>query len=131
MLQRLLEAIPNIIGAAIVLGLGYIIARWVGGLLDELLPGLGVDRSVEALGAMPEGAKVSDIIGKIAMVAIMLVSAIAATRLLNFPELTNLVNQVLSLGGSVIFGGVIVAAGFLVANVLGKLVGRAGAPGLG
>lgn len=131
MLQTILNAIPNIIGAAIILGLGYALARWVSGIVEDLLPGLGVDRSVAAMGILPEGATVSGVVGKVAMIAIMLVSAIAATRLLNFPELTALVNEVLTLGGSVIFGGVIIAVGFLIANLLAKLVGGAAGDGIG
>lgn len=131
MLQTILNAIPNIIGAAIILGLGYALARWVSGIIEDLLPGLGVDRSVAAMGILPEGTTVSGVVGKVAMVAIMLVSAIAATRLLNFPELTALVNEVLTLGGSVIFGGVIIAVGFLIANLLARLVGGAAGDGIG
>jgi len=126
MLQTLLDAIPNILGASILLGLGYVIGKWVAGLTADLLPGLGVDRSVAALGALPEGTSVSGIVAKIVLVAIVLISAVAATKLLGFPELTDLVNQVLKLGGAVIFGGVIIAVGFLVANLLARLVAGGG-----
>ncbi|WP_084356064.1 mechanosensitive ion channel [Novosphingobium lentum] len=126
MLQTLLAAIPNIIGASILLGLGYLIGKWVAGLAAELLPALGVDRSVAALGLLPAGTSTSHVIGKVAMVAIMMISAVAATRLLGFPELTALVDQILQLGGAVVFGGVIIAVGFLVANLLAQLVGGSG-----
>ena len=46
MLTVILNAIPNIIGAAIILGLGYVLARWVANLVQDILPGLGVDHSV-------------------------------------------------------------------------------------
>jgi hypothetical protein len=131
MLTIILNSIPNIIGAAIILGLGYVLARWVANLVHDILPGLGVDRSVGALGILPDGTSVSSITAKIAMVAIMLISAIAATRLLQFPELTNLVNEVLELGGKVIFGGVIIAIGLLVANMLSGLVSGASGGGMG
>ena len=124
LLETILSAIPLIIGAALVLGVAYLIARWVGGLVEELLPGLGVDRSVGALGILPEGSKVSSLVSKIAMIAIMLFAAIAATRLLNFPELTNILDNVLDLGGRVIFGGVVIALGFFIANMLAKLMGE-------
>lgn len=122
MLQTLLNAVPNIIGASILLGLGYLIGKWVASLAEDLLPDLGVDRSVAALGLLPEGTTTSNVVGKMVMVAVMLISAVAATRLLGFPELTQLVNEVLKLGGSVIFGGAIIAVGFLVANMLGRLI---------
>ena len=95
------------------------------------MPGLGIDRAVGAMGVLPDGTTVSGVTGKVVLVAVMLVSAIAATRLLNFPELTALVNEVLTLGGSVIFGGVIIAAGFLIANMLAKLTGAAAGDGIG
>ena len=75
--------------------------------------------------------KVRLVLEFVTMVAIMLISAIAATRLLQFPELTNLVNQVLELGGKVIFGGVIIAIGLLVANMLSGLVSGASGGGMG
>ncbi|MEO9469511.1 mechanosensitive ion channel [Parasphingorhabdus sp.] len=124
LLETILGAIPLIIGAALVLGVAYLIARWVAGLVEELLPGLGVDQSVGALGILPEGSNVSSLVSKIVMIAIMLFAAIAATRLLNFPELTTILDNVLDLGGRVIFGGVVIALGFFIANMLAKLMGQ-------
>lgn len=131
MLNTVLAAIPNIIGAAIILGLGYAIARWVAGLITDLLPGLGIDKSVAAMELLPENVTVSSIASKVTIVAIMLVSAIAATRLLQFPELTALVNEVLGVGSKVIFGGVIIAVGFLIANMLSSIVRGAAGEGIG
>jgi len=129
LLGTILTSIPLVIGAAIILGIAYMIARWVSGLIEEVLPGLGVDRSVAALGFLPEGVTVSSIVSKIVMIAIMLFSAIAATRLLGFEELTSIVNEILALGGKVIFGGVIIAVGFMIANLLSKLVSGASEDG--
>ncbi|MEO9634910.1 MAG: mechanosensitive ion channel [Roseobacter sp.] len=123
LLETILSAIPLIIGAALILGIAYLIARWVGGLVGELLPGLGVDRSIDAMDILPEGSTASSIISKVVMVAIMLFAAIAATQLLNFPELTSILDNVLDLGGRVIFGGVVIVIGFFIANLLAKLMG--------
>ncbi len=131
MLNTILNAIPNIIGAAIILGLGYVIARWVANLIGDVLPGLGVDRSVGAMEILPEGVAISSVAAKIAMIAVMLVSAIAATRLLQFPELTAIVNEILGLGGKIIFGGVIIAVGFLIANMLASVISGAAGNGVG
>lgn len=126
MLQTLLDAVPHVIGASILLALGFMIGKWVASIITDLLPGLGLDRSIAALGVMPEGSSVSAVVANIVMVTIMLVSAVAATRLLGFPELTDLVNQVLKLGGAVVFGGVIVAVGFMVANLLARMIDGTG-----
>lgn len=131
MLTRILDAVPNIIGASLVLGLGFVIARWVASLVEDLVAGLGADQSVAAIGLLPAGVKVSAVASKIVMVTILLVAAIAATRLLDFPELTAVVDEVLRLGGAVLFGGVIIAIGFLVANFLASLIGGAAGEGVG
>lgn len=122
-LQTILSAIPLIVGAALVLGIAYFIARWVASLVEEVLPGLGVDKSVSAMGVLPAGTTASSLVSRIVMIAIMLFAAIAATRLLNFPELTAILDSVLELGGRVVFGGVVIAAGFFIANMLASLMG--------
>ena len=43
----------------------------------------------------------------------------------SFSELTEILDQILELGGRVIFGGVVILAGFLIANLLGKIVSGA------
>jgi len=130
MLQMVLSAVPLIIGASLVLGLGYVIARWVGSMIEEVLPGLGFDRSVEAIGIVPEGRSASGIVATISQVAIMLFMAVAATRLLGFPELTHIVETVLDQGASVIFGAVLIAAGVILARVLRGLVAAAAGEGI-
>ncbi|GAA0470164.1 hypothetical protein GCM10009096_08830 [Parasphingorhabdus litoris] len=130
LLNTIFTSIPLVIGAAILLGIAYMIARWVGGLIEEVLPGLGVDRSVNALGILPENTTVSSVVSKVVIIAIMLFAAIAATRMLQFPELTSILNEVLALGGKVIFGGVIIGFGFMIANILSKIVSGASEGGL-
>lgn len=131
LLDTIFTSIPLVIGAAILLGIAYMIARWVGGLIEEVLPGLGVDRSVDALGILPEKTTISSVVSKVVIIAIMLFAAIAATRMLQFPELTNILNEVLGLGGKVIFGGVIIGLGFMIANILSKVVSGASEGGMG
>lgn len=130
MLQLVLGAVPRIIGASLLLGLGYVIARWVGKMLEEVLPGLGFDKSIAAIGLVPEGRSAAGAIAMIVQVAIMLFMGIAATRLLGFPELTRIVQTVLDQGASVIFGATLIAAGVLLARVLKKLVSAAAGEGL-
>lgn len=125
MLQMFFRAIPNIIGAALVLGIGYLISRFAVQILGELLPGLGVDRSLADADILPEGTTASGVIARVVQIGIMLFSAVAATRLLGFPELTAILDAVLQLGGKVVFGGVVIAAGFLIASLLARIVAGA------
>lgn len=123
MLTTILDAIPAIIAAALILALGYLIAKFAGDLLESTLQGLGTDRAVASLGIVPEDRSASMIIAKIVQVAIMLFFGIMAARALNFPEITRILNEILELGGRVLFGGAIIAAGFLVAKLLSNAIG--------
>lgn len=122
MLELFLNAIPAIIAAGILLAIGGVIAKFLGNLLEELLRGVGTDRAVSSIGIAPEGTSASSVITKIVQVAIMIFFAIMATRMLGFPEITNILNEILDLGGSVLFGAAIIAAGFLVAGLIGKFI---------
>ena len=126
MLRMILEAIPNIIGAAIILGIGYLISKFVVQIITEILPGLGVDQAVGSMDILPAQRSMSGIIARVSQIAIMLFAAIAATRLLGFPELTAILDEVLELGGRVVFGAVVIAVGFLIANLLARIIGGAG-----
>ncbi|MEZ5655483.1 MAG: mechanosensitive ion channel [Sphingobium sp.] len=130
MLEMVLRAVPLIVGACLLLGLGYVIAQWVGKMLAEILPGLGFDRAVAAIGIVPEGRSASGVVVAIIKVAIMLFMAIAATRLLGFPELTNIVETILEQGANVIFGAVLIAAGVILARVLKTLIATAAGDGI-
>lgn len=129
MLRMILDAIPRIIGAALLLGIGYLISRFVVQILKEVLPGLGVDRAMASSEVLPAGTSVSAIVARIVQVAIMLFFAIAATRLLEFPELTAILDEVLELGGRVVFGAAVIAVGFLIAGLLSRMIGGSAGEG--
>lgn len=124
MLTMVLDAVPLIVGAALVLAIGYFIARWVTGLIESVLPNLGVDRALGAMGLLPAGIAPSRLIATIATVAIMLFAGIAATRMLNFPELSAILDQLLELGGRVIFGSIVIGVGVVLANMIARLIAR-------
>lgn len=124
MLTLILNAIPWIIAAAIILGIGVLISKLVGSVLDTTLRGLGTDRAMTNMGVTRPNQSATAIITRIAQVAVMVFFGIMAARALNFPEITNILNEVLALGGHVLFGGVIIAAGFLVAKLVSGAIGE-------
>jgi Conserved TM helix len=130
MLQMVSKSIPLIIGASLLLGFGYVIARWVSGLLTTLLPDLGADRAIAELGVLPAGRSASGIIATVVSVAFMIFFAIAATNMLGFPQLTDILETVLAQAGSVAFGAVLIAFGVIIARLLSNLIGSATGDGL-
>ena len=128
MLTLILNAIPSVIAAALLLGIGYLISRFVGPLLESTLRGLGTDRALADLGAGgTRSTPPSRVIATIGQVAIVLFFAVAATRVLGFPEVTEILDTVLEVAGGIILGGAIIAVGVFVANLAPRFVsGRTG-----
>ncbi|NHA69865.1 mechanosensitive ion channel [Phycicoccus flavus] len=122
MLQTIFDAVPNIVAAALMLGLGVVIARFAAGLLGDILEGLGTDRALREIDAVPEGGSAVPWITRVVQVAIVLFFAVMAAQLLNFPVITDVLARVLELGGKVVFGAAVIAAGFFVARLLGRVL---------
>ena len=132
MLQIIFAAIPNIIAAAILLGIGYVVGRFVAQMLKDILPGLGVDRALNDSGVVASDINASAVLARVAQVAIVLVFAVAATRQLGFPEVTQILENIIVLGGRVVVGAVVIAAGFFLGGLLARLIsGEAGSTAAG
>ena len=123
MLQSIALAIPRVLAALVWLAIAFLIGRWVKAMLETVLPSLGFDRSVHALGVMPASTNPSRVVGAIAMTAILLAAAIEAARQLGGDSVAALLFQITELGGKVIFGTVIIVVGLFLARILAGLVG--------
>ena len=123
MLQLVFTAIPQVIMALVLLAVGILIAKFVGQLLESTLHGVGTDSVVAQWGVVPEGKSASGIIAGIVKIAIVLFFGVMAAQMLNFPAITNILNEILALGGKILFGAAIIAAGFVIANVIGRFLG--------
>ncbi|MEU0267791.1 mechanosensitive ion channel [Nocardioides sp. NPDC006303] len=122
MLAMILAAIPKIIAAAILLGIGVVIARFAADILGQLIDGLGFDRALHSMDVLPQGQSATPIVTKVIQIGIVLFFAVMAAQMLEFPQITRFIAEVLELGGRVVFGGAIIAAGVLIASVLAKIV---------
>lgn len=123
MLNSIALAIPRVLGALVWLAVAFVAGRWVKQILETVMPSLGFDRFVHALGVMPTSSNPSRVVGAIAMTAILLAAAIEAARQLGGDSVAALLFQVTELGGKVIFGTVIIVVGLFLARILASLVG--------
>jgi len=124
-LNTILGYIPRIIGAAIILAVFIFIGRFVSNLAKSTLPALGVDRSLSTVAALDgDGPNFvpSNIIATIAFVGIALMGLIAAMSTLDIPQLTNIFEIILGVGGRVVFGAIIIGVGLFIANFVSKIV---------
>lgn len=153
-LAVVLDAIPRVLAAAIVLAIAFVIGRWVASLVEQILPSLGFDRSLQGLwsvgqasptaassippamppagpgvdplapAAPPVGLTPSKVVARLVLAAIMLFSAIEAARLLSFLAIAHMLEEVVRLGAQVLFGGVIITIGVLLGNFLARMIDR-------
>lgn len=123
MLQSIALSIQPILAALVILALAFVIARWVKTVLETVLPGLGFDNAVRALGIMPATTVPSRVVGAIAMTAVLIVGVMEAAHKVGGDYTAALLIQVTELGGKVIFGTVIIVVGIFLARILSNLVG--------
>jgi hypothetical protein len=129
MLRTILEALPKVVGALVLLGIGYIVGKLARQFIEQLLPSAGFDRAVSTLGFAPESTTPSRTVGTIAMVAIMIFFAIKSAELLNSPIIAVMLAQILELGSRVLFGAAIILGGVVIARIVSNLVSGAGTEG--
>jgi len=125
MLGTILDYIPSIFGAAIILAASVFIGRFVSNLAKSTLPALGVDNSLTSVANLDgEGPSFvpSNVIATVGFVGIVLMGLTAAMKALGIPELTNVFNTLLEVGGRVVLGAIIVGAGLFIANFVSKIV---------
>jgi hypothetical protein len=129
MLRTILDSIPLVLGALILLAIGYFVGKLAKGAIEQILPSMGFDRAVGALGVAPASAAPSRTVGTIVMIAIMLFFAVKAAELLQSPIIAAMLAQVLELGSRILFGTVIILGGVAIARLVSNLVGGAGSEG--
>lgn len=125
MLDQVVNYIPEMISASVVLGLSVIIGRFVSKLAQDTLPAMGVDKTLNVLGALDgETSNVvpSKIIGMIAFIGIALMGAVTAVDILGIDKLTSIFNNLLGLGGNITFGAIIIVIGLFIANIISRIV---------
>ncbi len=156
MLAGVLAAVPSILVAGGILLIGYLVARFVSRVVDDVLRQMGFNTLLQRLGiaevtiaeerspsiaeATSEGDRPSStvattfaldrppsqIAGYVAMVAVLLFSAIEATAQLGFQELAGMFVTLTLLFGKVVFGVVIFGFGLYLASVFGRIASRKG-----
>ena len=133
MLTTILNALPAIFAAALILVIAYVIGRIVAGLLTDILAGVGFDALPQKLGLaperLPEGArKPSQLVGTLVLLGIMLFAALSAAEVLQFGALASLIKDFTGFAAKVLFALLILGAGLYLANLVRNLIMGAGQP---
>jgi Mechanosensitive ion channel, conserved TM helix len=129
MLDQVMSYIPQLISASVVFGLSVMIGKFAANLARNTLPAMGVDTALSSIGELDgktsSNVVPSKIIATIAFIGISLMGAIAAMNILGIDQLTEIFDQLLSLGGSITLGAIIIGVGFFIANVISRIATQA------
>lgn len=150
MLNTVLGAIPNIFTAALILVVAYILGRWIGDLVTNILTGIGFNNVFSWLGVQPKqplsiaqnrldtdatvlqsepqipARTPSEFVGIVVQVGIILFAVVAATDVLRIPALTAIVSGIVVVAGKVLSGVIVFAIGLYLANLAFSLIASSG-----
>ena len=128
MLETLLAAIPQLLGATLILTIAYFAGKLVSGLVGGLLSSVGFDRVPERLG-LPAGATPpSALAGQLAMVTLMAFATVEALQALGFSEVSLIMSRLIQFGGHVLLGSLILAVGLYLGRVVAEAIRNSALP---
>ncbi|WP_036478875.1 mechanosensitive ion channel [Myxosarcina sp. GI1] len=149
MLDQVLELLPKLFAAAVVLGLFYVAGKFVADLVTNILTSVGFNNLLQWLGltstpsGRPTGGEAfvaeteqptviqsgtpttktpSELVGIIVLVGIMLIATLTAVDILGIPALASVVGVILAIAGQILIGLIVFAIGLYLANLAYNLI---------
>lgn len=126
MLGKIMSAMPNIVGAAIVVLLAVIVGKVVSGIVSNLLAGIGFNSVLVKVGLakeLPQGRQTpSTIVGTVVMALIILLASVTAANMLEFQSVGVLIQDFITLAGHILMGVLIFGLGLLLAQLVAKAI---------
>jgi len=126
MLSGFLNFIPELIGAAAILAVTIFIGRFVSEFLQDFLPSLGFDRSVNEIMMLDDGEGLktspSKAAGYVAFLIILVIGVSAAVNLLGNDSLSYAFGSVQEFGGSLLEAAILIIIGVFLASILGRFM---------
>lgn len=125
--EKLVNFLPALIGALLVLLAGWIIAIAIGKFVERLVKAVKIDHAVGklSLGRLSTNGQnfsVSAFLGGLVKWFLILVFVMAATDILQLTEVSNFLNNILLYIPNVVVAIIILAVVFLVGNFVYKIV---------
>ncbi|MFO7570246.1 MAG: mechanosensitive ion channel [Smithellaceae bacterium] len=127
MLAMILQAVPHIIAAGLILAVTWLVASFASRLLAGLLASLGFDNLPGHAGFAHafEKTSASTFVGYVILFFAMLFATVEAANQLGFTNISGIVDTFIRFGGDVLLGSVILVMGFWLANLAYNAIDRA------
>ncbi len=133
MIQKLMEAVPNIVGAGIILLVTYLVTKFVIYVLTALLDGMNINALPKKLGIQTlfnESFTPTRLISVTIMFFAMLAASTAAINLLGIDIVSEIFAHVLQFGGGILVGAIILVIGNFLGSIAHKKLSKVGSSGL-
>lgn len=129
MLGRILDAVPNLIAAGLILMVTWYVAKFASALVTRLLNSMGLDALPEKIGlpaTFGKELKPSTLAGTLIMFFAMLFATVEAANQLQFTQVRDVVTTFIGFAGNILLGSIILLIGFWLANLAYSALTRAG-----
>ena len=133
MINELMSAVPNIVGAGTILLVTYFVTKFVIFMLTGLLDGLNIDSMPKKLGMesmFSSSFTPTKLIGGAVMFFSMLTASVAAVETLGIEIVSNIFSKVLEFGGGILVGSIILIIGNFLSSIAHKKLSESGNKGL-
>lgn len=127
MLSVILDTIPGLLAAAIILVITWYVAKFGAEIVTRLLNGIGFDTLPQRLGVSQlfKGQRPpSALVGTVIVFFAMLFATVEAADQLGFSQVRDLVSAFIVFGADILLGGAIFIVGFWIANLAYQAIAR-------
>ena len=126
MLNKIMEALPNIFMAGAVLVITFYVVRMVAGVVKNLLDNTQINQLPRKIGLQDTmgSQSVSDLVSHAIVFFAMLFATVAAADLLGFEPISGIITMFIAFGANIILGAIVLVIGFWLANVVAGVVER-------
>lgn len=133
MINKLMAAVPNIIGAGIILLVAYFTAKFIVQILSGLLEGMGINALPQRLGIQglfTPSFTPTRLIGGIVMLFTMLTASTAAVNTLGIEVISQIFAKVLEFGGGILIGSLILMIGYTLSSIAQNKLSQVTSPAI-
>lgn len=129
MLGIIFNYIPNILAALIIIAIGWVLARFIGGIVTRLIAASGLDAKINSLtdNKNPE-LVLSNIAGKTVEVVLIIFFIVESLRTLRLGVLSRIGVAIISYMPAVLTAFIILAIALLLASMAEKALSKTGHP---
>ncbi len=132
MLGKILQKLPDLFGAALVVIIFGLVGKIVGEIVANLLAGLGFNNILVRLGlsqkALDGQRAPATVVGLLIRVAFLITATATAAGILGFDEIRVVLQDFLPFGGHILLGVVIFCLGLFLAQIVSRAISASDSP---